>query len=344
MKKQLTVFLITILSIAMILSLSSCGGCGKKKTDDPPPFETEEQSTESITSATDKIDESTPQESSSFNTSINSESVFESIEDSDTFPYSSGNFSTTNTPSSYDTPQTTMVPDSTTDYESYPDATTSDNVSPGESTSEHVTYPEITTDDNTSTVESTPEMSVSSESSEEVTEPATPNVYETCDETVYVFGTEEGLNLRSSDDFETDDNVVLTVPNETKLQRIGHDEVHKISIVIYNGEEYYCSSDYITKELPASEILKLFEDVMEEAYVYPDGKWEGEANLYTAPDRTQHASHPITAKTKVFIIGIYYEDAELNGWSKVLVRNNETNKFEEFYMRNSVLTIAAPEN
>jgi len=164
--------------------------------------------------------------------------------------------------------------------------------------------------------------------------PAVPDVvdFEPCDEEVYTTG---DLNLRSSTTFDTNDNIEKTVDAGTKLRRTGYHETW--SKVIYEEVEYFCSTSFLSTELPADQIS--FESCDETLYVCPDGKFEGESKLYTEPDRSKQASITITAKTEVKRTGVYYESGdnpEKLGWSRI-VYNNET-----YYIRNSQLSATAP--
>lgn len=192
--------------------------------------------------------------------------------------------------------------------------------------------PDVSTPGIPSGGESQPVASPGESSGDEST-PIVPDEVEftACDEEVYVTG---DLNLRTSTSFDAD-NVAKTVDKGTKLRRIGFHETW--SKVVFEDTEYFCSTAYLSKELPAENIT--FTDVDETLYVCPDGKFEGESKLYTEADRTKEASITIAAKTAVKRTGVYYEnpeDAEKLGWSRIEYEG------ATYYIRNSQLTETAP--
>ena len=326
MKRQIAVLIAVILSIAAIWSLSSCGsgsGCGRKKNNVPP-----------ISTTGTQTDESTPEISTSDYEADESGTPVEST------PVESVHLESTPVESTpIESTPVESTPVESTPIESTPVESTPVESTPIESTPIESTPVESTPIESTP-VESTPIESTPVESTPIESTPEEPVIeYEPCDETVYVFGTTVGLNLRSTDDFDDESNIVMVVENATEMRRIGYNELY--SKVEYEGVTYFCSSAHITTDLPASMIV--FSEVHEIVYVYPDGEWTGFATLYVAPDRSQHANKVIAAKTALYRTGIYYDDSELNGWSRVVLVDLTDNTTETFYMRNSVLTVTAPE-
>ena len=177
--------------------------------------------------------------------------------------------------------------------------------------------------------------------------PIIPDVeFETRDEDVYVFGTESGLKLRTSNFFDNDTNVAEIVPNGTKLHRIGYSEAESISKVVYEGKEYICGNRFITTEVPGSDEAVEFETVDETVYIHT-GTEGGTATIYTKAYKgwssenkknlVTDMAYP-TEGTAVKRTGICYEDdndPEV-GWSRIEY-NGVT-----VYVRNSVLTKTAP--
>lgn len=213
-----------------------------------------------------------------------------------------------------------------------PDASTPAGNKPG-------TPAQSTPVDPDATPESTPDM--------------TPDntTFDTRDETVYVFNAENGLKLRTSNNFVID-NVAHIVANGTELKRIGVGiEDPSVSKVVYNGVEFYCGSKYLTTEAPDStestgdstvdDTPVEFIDTDQTVTVLPDN-----ATVYTeaykgwAPDNKKNtANFVLTKDTEVKVTGVCYEDeTDLEvGWARIEY-NSET-----YYVRISVLSkIAVP--
>ena len=192
-----------------------------------------------------------------------------------------------------------------------------------------------------STPEETPEAS-EPESTPEETDPAEEIVFEECDEVVYVVGTDSGLKLRTSTNFDSEINIAEIVEPGTELRRIG---VHETwSKVVYENKEYFTSSRYLSteKEVEETEVEGkiVFDDVDETVYVYT-GYEGGQANIYSKPNK----KYPITDMalptegTALQRTGIAYDianDPEGLGWSRVIYNGKEC------YIRNSVVTTKAP--
>ena len=100
-------------------------------------------------------------------------------------------------------------------------------------------------------------------------------VFEDVDETVYVSNSVSTLVLRSSTDFDSDDNKAAWISTGTELKRTGYHE--EWSRVEHEGKTLYCSSKYLTKVDPSPEITIEFTKVNEKVVVdttgatHPDG-------------------------------------------------------------------------
>lgn len=166
-------------------------------------------------------------------------------------------------------------------------------------------------------------------------DPITPPeviTFSPCDETVYVVNTEHGLKLRTSTVFdESDSNVAEYADPGAELRRIGYHETW--SKVIFEGEEYFTSSKYLSTEKPAEPVEVVFEDVSQMVYIFT-GFEDGVAKLYPEPSRdSQYITLP--EGTVLKRTGIAFDDEEGNGWSRVEYNGNT------HFIRNSVV---APES
>ena len=165
--------------------------------------------------------------------------------------------------------------------------------------------------------------------------------FESVDEIVYISDEVEALNLRTSPSSETDENIAKPVAAGTELRRIGYNE--SWSKVMFEGEEYYCSTKYLTTEKPDNtpddpEIV--FENVNEELYVDTTEYDKANASYYNAPVRGEtHYAGGLAHGTLVKRTGVYYEDPEDEeklGWSRIEIDG------DEYYIRNSVLSATDP--
>ena len=195
-----------------------------------------------------------------------------------------------------------------------------------------------------STPEETPTESIPAESTDE-SAPAEEVVFEDCDETVYVVGTEYGLKLRTTTSFVGDANVAVIVDPGTELRRIGIHETW--SKVVYQNKEYFASSSFLSTTKPSEETEPdgkiVFEDVDETVYV-KTGYEGGQANIYSKPYKSEdykitNIALP-TEGTQLQRTGIAYDDVDPNeeglGWSRVMYNGVEC------YIRNSLLSTEAP--
>ena len=166
------------------------------------------------------------------------------------------------------------------------------------------------------------------------TDPVTPPeiTFTDCDETVYVVNTESGLKLRTTPIFdESDANVGAYADPGKELRRIGYHETW--SKVVFEGEEYYASSKFLSTEKPKEPEVITFEDVSEMVYIFT-GYEDGVAKVYPEPSReSQYITLP--EGTVLKRTGVYFDDAEGNGWSRVEYDG------KTHYVRNSVV---APES
>ena len=163
------------------------------------------------------------------------------------------------------------------------------------------------------------------------TDPVTPPeiTFTDCDETVYVVNTESGLKLRTSPVFDdTDANVGAYADPGKELRRIGYHETW--SKVVFEGEEYFASSKFLSTEKPAEPEVITFQDVSEMVYIFT-GYEDGVAKVYPEPSRdSQYITLP--EGTVLKRTGIAFDDAEGNGWSRVEYDGNT------HYVRNSVVS------
>lgn len=167
-------------------------------------------------------------------------------------------------------------------------------------------------------------------------------VFDDVNETVYVIEflggmVVEGLHLRNSLSFDSTSNIVHTVEPNTELTRIGFNE--SWSKVLYEGEEYYCSTRYLTTEkIDTSDVV--FEDVTEDVYINTEEYGYNRANYYRVPLRdTNYLGGNIEHGTLVKRTGVYYEDPEDEeklGWSRIVIGE------DTFYIRNSLLSLTKP--
>ena len=337
MKRKTIKLWAVILTLITILSLSSCSGCGTKNHEVPDPETSGPETTVAITP-----EETTPAETTAYETTLADITTAITPETSGveiTIPVATTPIVT----SPVETEPAVTTPAEPTPAETTPSYPAPEETLAAETTFADVTLGETTptepVPEGTATVETVPVETEPTETTPAATESEETTSYELRDEIVYVFGTTVGLNLRSTDNFDDESNIVTTVPNETELKRIGYNELY--SKVIYNDKEYFCSSAYITTELPASMIT--FEDVLEIVYVAPNGEWEGEVKLYTEPDRSKEATITISAKEAVLRTGIYLEDPENTedntGWSRIVIPSNG----DIYYIRNSQISLVAPE-
>lgn len=200
---------------------------------------------------------------------------------------------------------------------------------------------------------STPASSTptASDSNPESTPDSTPDntTFDTRDETVYVFNTDGGLKLRTTNNFNID-NVAKIVENGTQLKRVGVGiEDPAVSKVVFEGNEYYCGSKYLTTEVPAEttggeeDEAVDFETKDETVKVIPD-----QATVYTmaykgwSTTNRKHLANDIvlTKDTEVKVTGVCYEDENDYevGWARIEYEG------KTYYVRLSVLALAAPEN
>ena len=178
----------------------------------------------------------------------------------------------------------------------------------------------------------------------EETPAETPNdkiEFEPCDETVYAYDVPYGLWLRSSTDFDSEDNKVKYITEGTELKRIGNqitnspEEVSEWSKVIYEGVEYFCASNCLTTVADEDVTLENVDEIViintetPNIYSRPYKAWSVEAPRFRVPDVK------LAQGTEVKRTGIYYadeNDPEV-GWSRI-----EYNE-KTYYIRNSVLTL-----
>lgn len=198
------------------------------------------------------------------------------------------------------------------------------------------------------TTPSTPTQSTSAGSNASTPE-STPDLtpenttFDTRDEVVY---TTADLNLRTTNNFNSDSNVAHIALKGTQLKRVGVGiEDPSVSKVVYEGKEYFCGSKYLTTEAPSTapessteatpDEPVVFEDRNETVKVLPD-----EATVYTvaykgwsAQNRKNVANFVLTKDTEVKVTGICYEnpnDLEV-GWARIEYQTNT------YYVRISVL-------
>ena len=190
------------------------------------------------------------------------------------------------------------------------------------------------------TAESTPLETPEETPAESETEPVVEEiVFEDCDETVYVVGTEGGLKLRTTTSFDGDANIAVIVDPGTELRRIG---VHETwSKVVYENKEYFTSSRYLSTEKESTETEAdgkiVFEDVDEIVYVNT-GYEDGQVNIYSKPNKNAPITDMAlpTEGTEMKRTGIAYDtenDPEGLGWSRVIYNEKEC------YIRNSQLEV-----
>lgn len=185
-------------------------------------------------------------------------------------------------------------------------------------------------------VESTPEKDIVTP-----TEPQDEIEFAPCDETVY---TTVSLRLRTSADFEVDDNIAMTVNPGTELNRIGYHETY--SKVIYEGKEYFCGTNYLTTEIPAESsglgnstpTDDEFDPCNDTVYV-STGFADGSAHIYSKADRSTMINDKVLAEgTALTRTGVYYESETdpTYGWTRFTLDG------ETYYIRNSQVSTTAP--
>ena len=196
----------------------------------------------------------------------------------------------------------------------------------------------------------------SSSSNGDLTPESTPDMtpenttFDTRDEDVYVFNTDGGLKLRTSNNFIID-NVGKIVDNGTLLKRVGVGiEDPTVSKVVFEGKEYYCGSRYLTTEAPSASTGEadetvVFEDRNETVYV-STGHKDGEITVYSkaykgwSSSNKKYVVNNLTLKegTEVKRTGICFEDEnDLEvGWSRIEYEG------KTYYVRISVLSTKAP--
>ena len=197
------------------------------------------------------------------------------------------------------------------------------------------------------TTPSTPAQSTpagSDVSNPESTPDLTPDntTFDTRDETVY---TTADLKLRTTNNFNGESNVAHIALKGTQLKRVGVGiEDPSVSKVVYEGNEYFCGSKYLSAEAPDTapesteetpdETVE-FEGRDETVKVKPD-----EATVYTKAykgwslqNKKYTANFVLTKDTEVKVTGICYEDEnDLEvGWARIEYQG------ETYYVRISVL-------
>ena len=158
--------------------------------------------------------------------------------------------------------------------------------------------------------------------------------FEQCNEKVYVDGTLGGLWLRTEPDFDNEDNKKSFAEYGEEMTRIGKHETW--SKIVFEGEEYFASTKYLSTEKPAE---FNFEKREETVYVNQGANYRSFPSL---DDEYKVAS--FEEGTELIRTGILFDtennpDGDL-GWSRILYNDNI------YFMRNSVLTVKEgdPEN
>ena len=151
--------------------------------------------------------------------------------------------------------------------------------------------------------------------------------FEQCNETVYVDGTMSGLWLRSEPDFDNEELKEAFAEYGDEMKRIGRNETW--SKVIFEGEEYFASSKYLSTEKPAE---FNFEKRNETVIVNQGANYRSFPSL---DDKYKVAS--FIEGTELVRTGILFDkennpDGDL-GWSEILYDGHT------YYMRNSVLSV-----
>ena len=146
--------------------------------------------------------------------------------------------------------------------------------------------------------------------------------------------------LRSEPDFDNAENVAHYIDPGTELRRIGYNETW--SKVVYENEEYYCSSKYLVSYPDTSDIV--FAEVNETVYVNTAEQGEVPANSYVVPVRdTVYFWKTIEHGTEVKRTGIFYDgpegDKESQGWSRIEITDGAKTLVR--YIRNSMLSTTA---
>lgn len=173
-------------------------------------------------------------------------------------------------------------------------------------------------------------------------------------DTVFV-NSAAGLNVRSTPSAEENANNILgTLTHGKSVARIGINEASGWSKIIYNGEEAYVKTEFLSStepeeittvapgtDVPESEFVACDETV----YVFPyddNGNYvsTGDANYYSAPNRSKQAGQ-LKAGVQLTRVAKTTEDAEGNGWSKLSYKDAD-GKESFIYMRNSVITTTNP--
>ncbi len=151
--------------------------------------------------------------------------------------------------------------------------------------------------------------------------------FEQCNETVYVDGTMSGLWLRSEPDFDNEELKEAFAEYGDEMKRIGKHETW--SKVVFEGEEYFASSKYLSTEKPEEFIFAK----RNETVIVNQG-----ANYRSFPSLDdEYKVDSFEEGTELTRTGILF-DKENNpegdlGWSEILFEGHT------YYMRNSVLSI-----
>jgi hypothetical protein len=152
----------------------------------------------------------------------------------------------------------------------------------------------------------------------------------TVDETVWVVEA-SAVNLRTATDSSTDETKSgISIEFGKSLRRVGYNEVW--SKVVYEDEEYYVVSKYLSTSEPKEPEEIIFTNVDETVYVIADALY-----LRVEPSSLSVAKYCPTHGTELKRTGIFVEDeVEGTGWSRVIYKD------EVLYARSYYLSLEKP--
>ena len=148
------------------------------------------------------------------------------------------------------------------------------------------------------------ESGTDSEGSEDVTVEPVELVFSEKKDTVYVISSTNQVNLRS-EPVVTDATARLVVDNGAELQRIAISQDGSWSKVIYDGDEYYIKSTYVTT---LKDLNEGFTEVSKTLYLTVESLY-----VRIAPDMGNEAIDTIYKGNKVEVVA---ENTE-SGWYKI---------------------------